>query len=1123
MATTGCGPATRACDAGDLADDAGPCTTACTVATCGDGLVWAGVEACDDGNTVDGDGCRGDCGKVEACGDGVLDLGEACDDGAIGWPNPADGCDACRVTTWQASVLVGEPPRGDEVRLQTPWGLTVDRDDNVYIANEGADVVLRRDATTGQVTVIAGTGVAGFSGDGGLATAAQLDRPFDVAVDGRGDVWITDSNNNRVRKVDRATGIITTVAGTGALGLGGDGGPATLAMLSRPLGLCVDRHGDVYVADNGNLRVRRISGADGTIATIAGADPSSPALQPAGDGGPALLARTWTEDLACGDDVLYLADPSHHRVRAVDLTTGLISTFAGFDNGTGDPGDGGPATAASLMLPRGVAIAPSGDVLITDSGRNTVRRVTFPAAGPPVIETVMGSALDEGFTPDGELALGARTDFPVGVAATAEGTILVVEGTNQRVRTIDGAGVLGTLVGANAVDARADNGEAMTTSFFPFAVLQRPDGTLAISGRTELVRAYDPSTGALHVVAGSGRAGAPVDGTPATELELTHAWGLAQSASGELYVADYITSIVFRVDATGVAHRVAGTGAFTSTGDGGPALAAGVVGPSALAFDAAGSLYVSEALGSNARIRRIDPAGVIHAVAGTATRGYSGDGGPATAAQLSRPVGLLTDAAGDLYVVDSGNHTVRRIAAATGIITTIAGTGVAGFGGDGGPATAAQLNAPSGAMLDGGGRLLIADTGNHRVRAIDPLTGVISTIAGTGAVVASGEGLDALAAGLPSPRTLTIAADGALLVGGSDRLRRIDPLTNLVTTLTGPLWPAGLGPLARSRLADPRAVEVTASGAWIAAGTAGVVERATEVRLDAVIGRFAQAVATADRARYRDAAFGDVGGIAVDEALGRVYLTETTQHRLHVVDLHGAPADPDAWTIAVLAGGAAGAVDGDLATARFRAPTGLFLDAAAQALYVVDTGNHTVRRIDLDAGEVTTIAGTRETYGYFGDGGAAEAALLDGPTAVTRCAASGDVFIADTGNHRVRRLAGDSGLITTVLGNGDASAAGQGAPAWTFPVDGPRGLACDPYGNLLVTSTTAVRLLPADLDHVVDGTGTAQTIFGAPGDTTYPASISRCLTGLATVADDAAWITDACVGTLIELWRQPAP
>ena len=288
---------------------------------------------------------------------------------------------------------------------------------------------------------------------------------------------------------------------------------------------------------------------------------------------------------------------------------------------------------------------------------------------------------------------------------------------------------------------------------------------------------------------------------------------------------------------------------------------------------------------------------------------------------------------------------------------------------------------------------------------------------------------------------------------------------------------------------------------------------------------------TADLALYRDNDFGSVGGVAFDEAAGLAFVSETSRHRIHAVSVVD-PSDEATWTIEVLAGdtddqGSAGFVDGAAASALFREPSGLLYRADTSTLYVADRGNHVLRVVDLSGGvaaaTVSTLAGTPETLGFHGDGGTASAALLHEPSSMTLCK-SGDLFIADTGNNRVRRI-DTSGIISTVIGDGVATSVGEGAPATSYSVNEPIGLGCDSAGSLFVNSTTTVRMLAADAEGIVDGSGPVRTVFGAPpsqdaiGMTSdiYPASITRCLTGLILTEDDRVWVTDACQGLLMEV------
>ena len=230
------------------------------------------------------------------------------------------------------------------------------------------------------------------------------------------------------------------------------------------------------------------------------------------------------------------------------------------------------------------------------------------------------------------------------------------------------------------------------------------------------------------------------DGGPAASAALDSPAGVAADAAGNLFIADTGNHRVRRVDAaTGVITTVAGTGTFGYAGDGGPATSAALAIPSAVAVDAAGNLFIADA--GNSRVRRVDAAtGVITTVAGTGAPGYGGDGGPATGAALNDPSGWRWTPRATCSSPTRATSRVRRVDAATGVITTVAGTGAAGYGGDGGPATAAALNYPAGVAVDAAGNLFIADTYNHRVRRVDAATGVITTVAGTGAAGLGGDG-----------------------------------------------------------------------------------------------------------------------------------------------------------------------------------------------------------------------------------------------------------------------------------------------------------------------------------------------------------------------------------------------
>jgi len=299
-----------------------------------------------------------------------------------------------------------------------PWSVAADTAGNLYVVDTGNHRIRKVDMN-GVITTVAGNGIAGFGGDGGPATAANLDGPFGAAVDGAGNLYIADTNNNRIRKVD-TKGVISTIAGSDTFGFDGDGGPATSAVLYAPESVALDAVGNLYIADWGNNRVRLVS-AEGVIRTVAGDGGS----WYNGDGGPATEAHLSVRCVAVDSKgTLYIADEQNSRVRKVD-SDGIISTVAG--NGQyGFSGDGGSATRATLYSPYAVAVGKSGSIFIADFNNNRVRIVTPDGA----IDTAAGNGLG-GFSGDGGPATAAELSGITGVAVDAAENIYVPDGTHR--------------------------------------------------------------------------------------------------------------------------------------------------------------------------------------------------------------------------------------------------------------------------------------------------------------------------------------------------------------------------------------------------------------------------------------------------------------------------------------------------------------------------------------------------------------------------------------------------------------------------------------------------------------------------------------------------------------------
>jgi myo-inositol-hexaphosphate 3-phosphohydrolase len=324
-----------------------------------------------------------------------------------------------------------------------------------------------------------------------------------------------------------------------------------------------------------------------------------------------------------------------------------------------------------------------------------------------------------------------------------------------------------------------------------------------------------PSTGIITTVAGTGGvSGFSGDGGPATSARMRAPRTMAADSAGNLYITDTENHRVRKVDTTGKITTIAGTGTAGYNGDGIQATAAMLNNPHGVAVDGAGNVYIADA--PNQRIRKVSPAGIITTVAGTGTSGYNGDGIQATAARLNYPKGVEVGPDGALYIGDANNHRVRRVDLSSGLISTVAGTGVAGSSGDGGLATAAQLNAPRNVAFDSAGNLYIAENSNYKVRRVDAMTKKISTVAGTGTAGYSGDGGPATAARLNEVRDVAVDAGGNIYIADelNHRIRRVDT-TGVIRTFAG-TGVAGFsgdgGPATSARIRGPRGVAIDAAG-----------------------------------------------------------------------------------------------------------------------------------------------------------------------------------------------------------------------------------------------------------------------------------------------------------------------
>jgi trimeric autotransporter adhesin len=635
--------------------------------------------------------------------------------------------------------------------LHSASGVTVDASGNLYIADVLNHLIRMVTKSTGIITTVAGSysGIGDYRGDGGLATSAGLDSPQSVAVDASGNLYIADTHNNRIRMVYKSSGRIATVAGAGLRAYGGDGGLATSATLKEPYGITVDVSGNLYIADTGNNCIRMVSKSSRMITTVAG----NGLTGYLGDGGLATSARLNSPQSVAVDASgnLYIADTHNNRIRMVTKSTGIITTVVG--TGTyAYSGDGRLAISSTLYLPTDITLDASGNLFVADSFNNRIRMISLtatPSASPSLSSTV---SLLPSLKPSLSLSL---LNSPSSSSSSAS----VCISSTSMITTVAGSGpVMG------------DGGLATS------ATLSDPNGvTVDASGNLYIadyiknrIRMVSKSSGIIATVAGTGGIGHGGDGGLATSATLNSPQSVAVDVSGNLYIADYKNNCIRMVTkSTGIISTVAG-------GDGRP------LSPRGITVDVSGNLYFSD--GDNIQMVPKSSGRIILVAGDGSDdsdeffgNGFFGDGGLATSASLDKCNGITLDASGNLYIADTGNHRIRMVSKSSGIITTVAGTGLRAYEGDGEQATSATLNKPQSVAVDTSGNLYIADTGNNCIRMATKSTDIITTVAGTGISGYSGDGGLAISATLHLPTDITLDASGNLFVADSfnNRIRMI--------------------------------------------------------------------------------------------------------------------------------------------------------------------------------------------------------------------------------------------------------------------------------------------------------------------------------------------------------------
>jgi DNA-binding beta-propeller fold protein YncE len=712
----------------------------------------------------------------------------------VGWTDPVFPGDGLPGPSERSA----EGALGTDVQLNHPTDLAETADGKILVMAWHNHKLREIDPATGRVRIIAGAG-AGYTGDGATAMTATFKQPKGLELDAAGNMYILDQQNFRIRKIDAATGAMALVAGNGMQGGDGDGGLATDAKLGfeagsnpEPSGGFVFAGNTLYVADTLSSRIRAIDLTTGMIDTVVGTGTAGYS----GDGKQAREAQlAFPRDLEIGPEGdLYIADTDNNVIRAVNLTSGVIRTVAGTGTLGLDLTDDLPARQTQLARPFGIEFDPDARTgpqplhLRHDQQphpQGGAMKAGFAvlalaacggdskeACDPTIVGDICTIAGDGsfGYAGDDGPAVEARMSLPQDTLVIA-GEVYILDWNNHRIRKVDASGTLRHVAGRGELGGTLDDPANSDLNHPTGLVFDQARNRLVVAAwHNSKIREIDLATGEIVDAGGDGRRAYFGDDGPVLTATLDLPASLAYAPSGDLIVMDQANQVLRRIDSTGAIHRLAGrcvvdapppqgggpcaagveptacpspSGKFTCgaiatcaapctpgyAGDDGPAMVMRIAQPfgqsadpaGRITFDPAGNLYFADTASS--LIRKIDPAGIVTRfagvapVAGVAQPGYSGDGGAARDAQLFNPVDLAFDSTGTLYVSDVYNHCIRAIDP-SGTITTVAGQcGVAGDGGDGGPAALATLKRPYGIDVDGD-VLYISDTGNNVVRSV---------------------------------------------------------------------------------------------------------------------------------------------------------------------------------------------------------------------------------------------------------------------------------------------------------------------------------------------------------------------------------------------------------------------
>ena len=618
---------------------------------------------------------------------------------------------------------------GRSSRFHYPGSVAVDANGNAYVADT-FNHAIRKISPDGTITTLAG----GWQGaSDGFGTNAGFNFPCGIAVDTTGTIYVADQYNHAVRKISPG-GLVTTLAGlAGNKNKGFSDSSGASARFNHPSALALDSEGNIYVADTWNCAIRKIT-PNGGVTTLAGSTKAGGGVIGSVDGSGTNALFNFPAGMAVDiSSNIYVADTGNNAVRMIS-PAGVVTTLAGMAGAPG--GVDGQGTNASFAFPNGLAISVSGALYVADSGNNTIRLVTADG----VVTTLAGQAGRAGGTD----AAGTNSLFhqPRGLALDVAGNLYVADTLNNSIRVIATNGAASVLAGIGG-SAGSDSGTGSLARFyFPNALTMDASGNLYVADLLNFVIRKITPEGAVGVIAGQAGQTGNADGAGTNALFASPS-SLAVDAAGNVYVADADNASIRVIAPSGAVSTLAGQGGVPGDADG-TGTNASFNEPTGLALDSAGNLYVADS--GNNLIRKMASDGtnwIVTTLAGFAQFdpfGNSVDGsanGVGTNASFNRPSALTIDTAGNVFVADAGNEMIRKIGT-NGVVTTFAGFAGAGGNVDG-SATNARFSRMSGLAIDGAGNIYVADTGNETIRAITP-GGVVTTIGGVPDVAGSVDG-----------------------------------------------------------------------------------------------------------------------------------------------------------------------------------------------------------------------------------------------------------------------------------------------------------------------------------------------------------------------------------------------